>query len=319
VAGYSETTDKFAPQMLGVEVPDDLASLFARARSMASGEDPNFHPGEKGVVIITPGRSFVSMPPLPKESLSAGLEKWPGPDSDVAVISYTRLDALMDPENGRLKCIPFLPRLMMMAAGVHSVVVFEGHPSALEVGLHDADVLLIDSGMLPFLQEGWMKVAVRAMRSGARYFVCGREKQDLREVLPASQPPGWLYREADGEASYAFCLLTLLGKRPGRSASVTTGRTVPDLRALPHDQDEAEWVSLLPFRYERLDAALVITAIMGFAGVKNDGPRLIPGLRSHYELNARLAQKGGSSYCPFRLTLSGFGSRRQLEIVRQDL
>jgi hypothetical protein len=322
VPGFSEPTDKFAPRMLDVEVPDDLASLFARARGIASGEDPNFHPGEKGVVILTPGRAFASMPPLPKEGppqdLSTGSEKWPSPNADIAVISYTRLDALMDPDNGKLKCVPFLPRLMTMAARVHSVVVFEGHPSALEAGLHDTDVLLIDSGMLPFLQEDWMKVAVRAMRSGARYFVCGREKQDLREVIPASQPPGWLYREADGEGSYAFCLLTLLGKRPGRSASVTTGKPVPDLRTLTQDHDEMEWASLLPFQYEPLDAALVITTILRFAGVKNDSPRLIPGLRSHYELNARLAQKGGSTYCPFRLTLSGFGSRRHLEIVRQN-
>jgi len=87
-----------------------------------------------------------------------------------------------------------------LTADGHNVVVFEGHPSALETGIRDTDVLLIDSGMLTFLQEDWIRVAVRAMRPGARYFIYRRERQSFFEVRPASQPPGWLYGEPDGEA-----------------------------------------------------------------------------------------------------------------------
>jgi len=317
-----EPIDKFTPHLLHVDVPENLAYVFAHARRIASGEDPDFRPGEKHVAILTPGRAIVSIPAVPKDlvlpATLSEVKTWLGSSLDIAVVSYTEFEALMDKDQGKLKCIPFLPRLGILAAAGYNVVVFEGHPSALECGLRDTDVLLIDSGMLPFIQEDWMKVAVRAMRPGARYFICGREKQNLLEVRPASQPPGWLYKEPDGEASYANCLLTVLGKRSGRSASLSTGRLVPDLRTLTDDRDELEWVAVLPFQYERVDAAVVIRVILKLAGVENDSPRLIPGLKSHYALNARLAQKDGTSYCTFRLTLSGFGSRKRLEMLRED-
>lgn len=318
----SEPTDKFTPQLLNDDVPNDLLSVFARARRIASGEDPDFQLGERCVAIVTPGRLIVPIPVLPKDqlppALPADMKAWLGSRPDIVVVSYTKLEALMDEEHGSLKCIPFLPMLCILGAAGHNVVVFEGHPSALEFGLRDADVLLIDSGMLPFLQDDWMKVAGRAMRAAAKVFVCMRGRQNLVEVIPASQPPGWLYREPDGEASYANCLLTILGKQSGRSVSLTTGGPVPDLRTLTSDQGELEWVAALPFQYDRLDAAVVITAILKFAGVKERWPRLIPLLKSQYALNARLAQKGGTSHCPFRLTLSGFGSRKCLEVLRED-
>ena len=322
VVDSSEPTDKFTPRRLDIDVPDYLASVFADARRVASGSHPQSL-GEKRVAILTPGRAILSVPAVPKDQLQpevlAGTNKWLGPDSrDIAVVAYTKLEALMDKDHGEIKCIPFLPKLCMLAAAGHNVVVFEGHSSALELGLRDTDVFLIDSGMLPFLQQDWMKVAVRVMRSGATYFICGREKGDLLEIIPASQPPGWRYKQPDGEASYAYCLLTVLGKRSGSSASLSKGETVPDLRTLTRDPDESEWVAALPFDYNRLDAELVINAILRLAGAKNDGPRLIPGLKSHYALNTRLAQEGGTSYCPFRLTLSGFGSRKHLKILRED-
>jgi hypothetical protein len=177
--------------------------------------------------------------------------------------------------------------------------------------------LVVDSGMLPFLQTDWMKVALRVMSPGATYFICWREKQNLQEIAPAPRSPGWRFKQPDGEASYGFCLLTVLGKRPGRAASLATGRPVPALNTLTHDPDDLEWISTLPFHYDRLDAGIVIETILKLAGVQKVSPRLIPGLKSRYALNARLAQDVGSSYCPFQLTLSGFGSRKQLEILRE--
>jgi len=318
----SEPTNKFTPRLLDVDVPDNLAAVFADARRLASGDHPQSL-GEKHVVILTPGRAMVSVPALPRETLLpdvlAGVKKWLGPECrDIAVVSYTKLEALMDEDHGKVKCIPFLPKLCILAAAGNNVVVFEGHPSALELGLSNTDVLIIDSGMLPFLQGDWMSVAVSVMRPGATYFVCEREQQNLLEIRPASQPPGWLYKQPDGEASYAYCLLTMLGKRSGSSAALTTGGTVPNLKTLTDNPDDLEWVAGLPFDYNRLDADLVIKTLLKLAGVSNTGPRLIPGLKSRYALNARLAEKDGTVYCPFRLTVSGFGSRRHLEILRED-
>jgi len=93
---------------------------------------------------------------------------------------------------------------------------------------------------------------------------------------------------------------------------------VPDLKTLTNDKDELEWIEALPFQYDRLDAAVIITAMLKLADVKNDRPRLIPGLKRNYALNARLVQEGGTSYCPFRLTLSGFGSTERLGILREE-
>lgn len=314
-------TDKFTPRLLDVDVPDNLAFMFADARRLASGDHPQSL-GEKHVVILTPGRAMVSVPALPRETLLpdvlAGAKKWLGPECrDIAVVSYTKLEALMDEDHGKVKCIPFLPRLCMLAAAGNNVVVFEGHPSALELGLRNTDVLIIDSGMLPFLQGDWMNVAVRVMRSGAKYFLCDREKQNLLEVRPAAQPPGWIYKQPDGEASYAYCLLTMLGKRSGSSAALTSGGTVPNLKTLTDNPDDLEWVAGLPFDYQ-FDAGLVIKTILKLAGVSKDRPLLIPGLKRHCTLNARLQQEGGTVYYPFRLTLSGFGSRQHLVILREE-
>jgi hypothetical protein len=175
--------------------------------------------------------------------------------------------------------------------------------------------------MLPFLQPDWMSVALRVMRHGARVFLCAREKQNtVVEVVSSPQSPGWRWKIVDGEASYAHCLLTILGKEAGRSAALSSGKPLPDPRALTTDPVELEWISTFPFQYDRLDASAVIAAILKMARVQDDGPRLIPGLKSHYSFDARLSEQGdsGSSFCPFRLTLSGFGSKRHLKITRED-
>jgi len=47
------------------------------------------------------------------------------------------------------------------------VWVFEGHPSALAQGCRDADLLLVDSGMLPELERNpdWQATAEQVMRT----------------------------------------------------------------------------------------------------------------------------------------------------------
>lgn len=55
--------------------------------------------------------------------------------------------------------VPFLGILMGFASIGHSVWIFEGHASALEAGCRDADVLIVDGGMVPHLMEEWEQVA----------------------------------------------------------------------------------------------------------------------------------------------------------------
>jgi len=236
----------------------------------------------------------------------------------ITVISYTNLECLTAEGGlGKLKCIPFLAYLCLFATAGHSVVVFEGHAHTLEAALREADVLMVDSAMLPFVESGWSSIAARVMRTGSKQFICRREQRDIIAVAPWSKPPGWRYREPDGEVSYANCLLTILAKRPGVSVHVTAGARVPELIPLARDPDDAEWAQTLPFMYDRLDASSVINMILRMAGHSLSFPRLIPGLKSRYLLHARLAHEGGTLYTPFLLVLSGFGQRKTLEITRE--
>ncbi len=143
--------------------------------------------------------------------------------------------------------------------------MFEGHPSALVAGLTDSEFLLVDSGMLPFLQPDWMAVVNGAMKPGGRVYLHDREKYQLRLLAASNRPPGWRISEPDGEASYANCLLTTLAKGTAESVEIVPGRPVPDLAALTTKQDELEWIAGLPFRYDLLDAQKVMAVFLDAA------------------------------------------------------
>ncbi|HEY8207313.1 MAG TPA: hypothetical protein VIG99_07520 [Myxococcaceae bacterium] len=250
--------DLFEPRMPEVEGMFDVKALFAKARE----EKPN------GVFIFTPGRMRMevngpapgSMPPEAERQARAVL----GGDRPfhVVAVAYNKLEALLqDKENNARsmdRCIPFLGMLVSLAYVGHSVLIFEGHPLAFEAGVRGADVLIIDEAMLPFLQEDWAKVAFGAMRPRARIFVHDRQHYSLQPVGRSAKEPGWQYTEHDGEASYLNCLLTSMGKVPKRTVRITEGEPLPDLAQIATDPDELDWIASLPFRYDRLDAALVM-------------------------------------------------------------
>ena len=68
---------------------------------------------------------------------------------NIAAIAFTDLAAITKSPD---KAIPFLGILLGFAYIGHTVWVFEGHPSALEAGCREADVLLVDGAMVPHLQ-----------------------------------------------------------------------------------------------------------------------------------------------------------------------
>ena len=87
------------------------------------------------------------------------------PKGAIAVVAYNEL-ALQDARtaeemNSR---IPFLGYLMGMAFDGHTVVVFEGHPSALKTGCQNSDILIVDEAMADLLQEDWVPVAAGVMK-----------------------------------------------------------------------------------------------------------------------------------------------------------
>ena len=162
--------DIFYPHMPEVFVEADVEKVFEQAR--ASAAEPNqdsdgiYH---RQIIIVTPGRLLIGKDcPLPAGLTSeqvALLEKLVPrqPVLQICTIAYTQLDAL---KKDMRQAIPFIDYLLGFAALGHSVWIFEGHPSALAAGCRGADLLLVDSGMLPELEKNpdWQATVLGVMR-----------------------------------------------------------------------------------------------------------------------------------------------------------
>jgi hypothetical protein len=162
--------DLFLPHMPEIDTRPDIESIFKRARKAAA--EPNLSTDgvyHRQIIIVTPGRLLIGKDcPLASELTEeqiARLEKWipRSPTKQIGVIAYTFIDAL---KKDMRRTIPFIDYLLGFSAIGHSVWVFEGHPGSLAAGCRDADLLLVDSGMLPELDKNpdWQKVALGTMR-----------------------------------------------------------------------------------------------------------------------------------------------------------
>ena len=120
---------------------------------------------------------------MPDDQVAA-IRKMISPDRQryVVAIAYTELTAM---KTNIAKAIPFLGILLGFAYIGHAVWLFEGHASALEHGCRDADVLLVDGGMVPYLSSDWQAAAARVMRKPEIY-VHDRQTYRLTRPLPAA-------------------------------------------------------------------------------------------------------------------------------------
>jgi hypothetical protein len=157
----------FDPRMPLVAAVDDLAARFEQARRVTRGQETLLPehpdaPGQRYVALLTPGRMLMrqACPPpgtLP-EALRAQVETIAPakPTLNISVIALNEIPPLLaDIE----RAIPFFGLLLGLAYLGHNVTVFEGHPSALSVGCADADLILVDGGMVPHLQRDWLYTA----------------------------------------------------------------------------------------------------------------------------------------------------------------
>ena len=157
-----------------VDIPPELERIFDEARKAASGElkIPGADPNARYLIIATPGRMLLNMTvpaagTIPAAQVERMEEMMPSSvKRNIAAISYNEQKAITTNAG---KAIPFLGMLMGFAYIGHTVWVFEGHPSALAAGCRDADILFVDSGMMPFLSKDWMSVAASTMRSKEIY------------------------------------------------------------------------------------------------------------------------------------------------------
>jgi hypothetical protein len=158
---------RFEPRMPEVDALPNIEEIFTRARAAAGGAERP--PGASGqhVIVVTPGRMLMFNPCPPPGSMSAAqtasMERMIAPTvkRNIAAIAYTELEAV---RTDAPRTIPFLGILLGLAYIGHAVWVFEGHPSALAAGCRDADVLIVDGGMVPHLQQDWQTVAAGTMR-----------------------------------------------------------------------------------------------------------------------------------------------------------
>jgi hypothetical protein len=281
----------FEPHMPNVSEPLDLRDIAARARAILAC-------AERKVAILTPDRNLRIVPAPPAGSMSQEhvdpvRRIFPGTELNITVVSFTALQAL---EKNDAQCIPMLGILAGLAYVGHKVLVFEGHPSAFETVVAGSDALVIDSGMLPFLQSDWFDVARRNMPQG-KILCFDRRRNQAHPLVRSKNPPGWKETESDGEGSYLNCLLATLAKLPPTPVEVIAGQPVPDLRLLASDPKEREWVAELPFQYEALDSAEVIRLLQRVSKWET------PAVSTSRTFHARLATGHGLQDVYFDLRL----------------
>jgi hypothetical protein len=164
----------YLPRMPEVDLSLKIEDVFNEARKAALGETrpPGAAPNDRFLILVTPGRLLMHKPcpvagSIP-ESQVAALEKMLPSliKRNIAVIAYTDLQAVT---NQISRAIPFVGMLLGFAYIGHAVWIFEGHPSALAAGCQDADLLLVDGGMLPYLAENWVEIAADSMRNKEIY------------------------------------------------------------------------------------------------------------------------------------------------------
>jgi hypothetical protein len=153
--------------MPDVEMRADIEATFGKVRQAARGDRRR-----SALVILRPDRRYLVMPAMSEtpalKHAVLGLQRLvPSTvQRKIAVIAYTVFPDAGEPNiNDVNRSIPFVGMLMGLSYIGHAVWVFEGHETALEAGCRDADVLIVDSAMLPLLAEGWQDTAIRVMRN----------------------------------------------------------------------------------------------------------------------------------------------------------
>ena len=245
----------------------DVAELFAKVRTKLS-----WNPAKGCVGIVSPDRTVSLLGLLPSVEMPQKLI-----EQNKAYIPHTRplnitavsFTGFVAPKPDDLKRLPFVAGILPFAYIGHSIVVFEGHESGFKAALQGADVLIVDSGMLPFLRSDWFEVATGVFRDKGRVRMFDRKTMCLPPIVRSNRAPGWAYAtESDGERSYVNSLLTTLCKRPPMAVQLSPNQPLPVPANLAIEPKEIEWCSELPFDYSQLDIEEVIRIIANSPGIK---------------------------------------------------
>jgi hypothetical protein len=189
---------RHAPNAGKIHMPEvgersGLDEYFATIRRTAAGKGDG-----EGLVIVKPDRSLTVVPRLAEsaelETMAESMKSMvpDGVQRNIVAIAFTEFEPGSQGTAGLEevgKAIPFLGMLVGFSYIGHAVWVFEGHPSALTAGCRDADLLLVDSAMQPFLPDGWVEQAAAVMRND-NILVHNRANFTLSAVRKVGTDPG---------------------------------------------------------------------------------------------------------------------------------
>ena len=131
--------------------------------------DLAFDPINRRLVLITPDRAIKTSANLaPKdtlphefiahlESIAPSTEQWL-----IVAIGMTNYGALKEDP---YQAVPFIGTLEGFVQLGHAVILFEGHASALGAVCENADLLLIDEKMIPYMSKDWLQITLNVMRN----------------------------------------------------------------------------------------------------------------------------------------------------------
>ena len=159
------------PSMPDVDMVD-VRPVFAKAREISAEvlPGPDGTSSGRAVAIVTPGRMIMRVACPPESAVSPRMLEDvrrivpKHPKQQITVIANNNVvaaSAFTAREANTF--IPFLGYLVGCAFDGHTVVVFEGHPSALAGGCEGSTLLLVDQAMVEHLQADWVSVAASAM------------------------------------------------------------------------------------------------------------------------------------------------------------
>lgn len=168
------------PTMPTISPRRDIRRCFADARRLSAGAH-----GVRWVVIIAPDGTLVNVPvPSADEAdqtllrdVRLALAPHQEAVTGLAITAINCTSGVQRRARSFHKMLPLVPNLSYMVGAAclgNTVVAFEGRPGDFAAGCADADMLLLDDGMIPFLQPDWAAIALNTLRQ-PRIILFGRD------------------------------------------------------------------------------------------------------------------------------------------------
>jgi hypothetical protein len=183
------------PSMPTISPRRDIQRSFAEARQLSAGSG-----GKRWVVIIAPDGALIRVPVPPAQeadpTLLRDVRRALAPENEpitgLAITSINHTTGVQRRARSFHRLLPLLPNLSYLVGAAclgNSVVAFEGHPRDFTAGCVEADLLLLDDGMVPLLAPDWAAVAVKALRQ-PRIVLFGRDGRlaKLTRIVAVDEP-----------------------------------------------------------------------------------------------------------------------------------